>query len=215
MAACPGWSTFDLVVHLGNVHAWAATIVETGQWAAEHNDEPRSNRPRAVSEWYSAKAEDLYEVLRQAEPERSCWNFALDGGTVAFWSRRQLHETTVHLLDLDLACGRTPAVDPAVAADGVAEVLDVLVHRHAQRGATTPRSWSRSRSAATDTGDTWVLTPTGAVPTVRRGDARGVRDRVEAPAEVLYRLLWHREADESAVRPAATRTGCGPIWAPA
>ena len=29
VASCPGWSAYDLVVHLGNVHGWAATIVET------------------------------------------------------------------------------------------------------------------------------------------------------------------------------------------
>jgi hypothetical protein len=29
--ACPDWTAYDLVCHLGNVHAWAATIVETGR----------------------------------------------------------------------------------------------------------------------------------------------------------------------------------------
>ncbi|WP_367303766.1 maleylpyruvate isomerase N-terminal domain-containing protein [Nocardioides panacis] len=42
---CPGWSVLDLVVHVGNVHAWAATIVETGRAAAEQNDRPSSSRP--------------------------------------------------------------------------------------------------------------------------------------------------------------------------
>ena len=62
---CPGWSVLDLVLHVGNVHAWAASIVETGRAAAEQNDRPSSSRPRVVSSWYAGKAEDLYEVIRQ------------------------------------------------------------------------------------------------------------------------------------------------------
>jgi hypothetical protein len=40
-----------------------------------------------------------------------------------FWSRRQLHETFVHRIDLELAVGRTPVVDPLVASDAIDEFL--------------------------------------------------------------------------------------------
>ena len=103
VAGCPGWSAYDLVVHLGNVHAWAATIVETGRERREQNDEPRSSH-EGPGRWRSGtrgKAEDLYEVLRHSPPERPCWNFVFGAGVAAFWSRRQLHETTIHQVDLD------------------------------------------------------------------------------------------------------------------
>ncbi len=224
---CPGWSTYDLVCHLGNVHAWAATIVETGAFAVEQNDEPHSRKPRAVSEWYVGKAEDLYRVLRATDPRRSCWNFAFGDGTAGFWSRRQLHETTIHLLDLtahhlDLTAG-TERLEPAVCADGVDEVLRVFLHRMHHRGhpaaLTAPLSL-----VATDTGDAWTVTPRvappspGAVPHQVRGSAaesapalpsgpplvvdrrHPSADRVEAPADVLYRLLWKRlSPDDPAV----------------
>jgi uncharacterized protein (TIGR03083 family) len=191
VASCPGWTVLDLVVHLGNVHAWAATILETGRSAAGQNDEPRSSRGRVVAAWYAGKAEDLYLVLRQVDPARPCWNFALGEGVAAFWSRRQLHETTMHLVDLDLACGRAPSVAAAVAADGVAEVVEVLAHRMHARGHHAALSQPLTLRA-TDTGDVWTLHPTSGVPRVERGAGDGVRDRVEAPAELLYRLLWHR-----------------------
>jgi len=221
VGACPGWSAYDLVVHLGNVHAWAATIVETGQRAAEHNDEPRSSRPRSVSEWYSAKAEDLYQVLRHQPAHKPCWNFAFGTGTAKFWQRRQVHETTVHQVDLDLASGRTTEISPRVAADGVGEVLTVMLPRMHQRGRPAALEAPLQLSAS-DTGDSWVVAPQlpPAVAAQRSGpdaqaeplppprvehhlgggDRTGVRDRLEAPADVLYRALWHRRVDRRDLR---------------
>jgi len=42
---------------------------------------------------------------------------------VRFWSRRQLHETLVHRIDVELALGLVPAASPAVAADAIDEFL--------------------------------------------------------------------------------------------
>ena len=209
-------------MHVGNIHAWAATIVETGRPAAEQNDEPAHAKPRTVSAWYAGKAEDLYQVLRQADPDAPCWNFAFGSGTVAFWPRRQLHETTIHHIDLEATRGRTPAVDPAVARDGVDEVLRVFLHRMHTRG--RPAALDRPLAlTASDTGDSWVVAPAPrdvstpmlpaqsvgtraeSVPTPSPVVTRGpvvpadVTDRVEAPAEVLYRLLWKRLAIQDAV----------------
>jgi uncharacterized protein (TIGR03083 family) len=222
VATCPGWSVRDLVVHLGNVHAWAATIVETGQRAAEHNDEPRSHKPRAVSEWYFAKAEDLYQVLRQTPSDKPCWNFAFGSGLVAFWQRRQLHETTIHQLDLDLAAGRQTQVSARVAADGVDEVLTVMLPRMVGRGCP-PALTAPLQLTATDTGDSWVVTPASApapgeapgaqatspVPpsvTYSTGVADAAHEGVMAPAEVIYRALWHRRFDEEALRVAGNES---------
>jgi uncharacterized protein (TIGR03083 family) len=222
---CPGWTAYDLVVHLGNVHAWAATIVETGESAVEQNDEPRSAKPRVLSEWYAGKAEDLYEVLKVAAPDMPCWNFVFGSGVAGFWQRRQLHETTIHHLDLDLAAGREPTqVDPRIAADGVDEVLTVFLHRMHQRG--HPAALDRPLLvSATDSGDEWLVSPppraasTTMVPAqpegttaetvphppvvVRRSRhaAEDAVDRLEAPAGTLYRLLWKRlPVDEAGLR---------------
>lgn len=200
IASCPGWTAYDLVVHLGNVHGWAATIVETGERAAEQDDEPPSPRAKAVGAWYGAKAEDLYQVLRQAPSDRPCWNFVAGRGLAEFWPRRQLHEATMHRVDLDLACGRTPLLASEVAADGVGEVLGVLMHRMYARGHST-QLVEPLALRATDTGDTWVMVPQAGPPLLERADGAGeVRDRVEAPAEVLYRMLWRRPVDSGLVQ---------------
>ncbi len=194
VATCPGWSAYDLVCHLGNTHAWAATIVETGRPAAEQNDEPRSQRPHAVPEWYVTKAEDLYRVLRAADPEAPCWNFAFGAGRAGFWSRRQLHETAIHLLDL--APQRPLDLGPEVYADGVDEVLRVFLRRMHDRGHAAELS-APLCLVASDLGRAWTLTPRAASqltpgPPLVVDRPHPSADRVEAPAEVLYRLLWHR-----------------------
>jgi uncharacterized protein (TIGR03083 family) len=202
---CPGWTAYDVVVHLGNVHAWAATIMETGRKAAEQNDEPGAARPRTVSSWYVGKAEDLYQVLRATPPEQACWNFVTGEGTVEFWRRRQLHETTVHLLDLDAAAGRTPEVSRAIAADGVDEVLSVLSRRMHRRGHVA-RLARPLAITCSDTGDAWVVAPDGtpdapfSAERLPAGDTGRLLegDRVEGSASAIYRLLWKRLPFEGA-----------------
>jgi uncharacterized protein (TIGR03083 family) len=204
--SCPGWSTYDLVVHLGNVHAWAATVVETRRPAADQSDQPRSSRARVVSGWYAAKAEDLYQVLRCVVPDQPCWTFVEREGVAGFWARRQLHETTVHLVDLDAACGRGTELDPAVCADGVEEVLGTMLRRMHHRGHPA-RLTERLRVECVDTGDRWLLTPQPqAPPALTRcrgevaGEADGSADVVSARAETLYRLLWHRAVSAGELR---------------
>ncbi len=210
VASCPGWTVQRLVLHLGNVHAWAATVLETGAAAPTQDDEPASARAGALREWYLGKAGDLLAVLRRTPPEAECWNFVTGAGQAGFWLRRQLHETTMHLVDLDVAAGRTTALAPEVAVDGVDEVLTVLSRRMHRRGHPAALAGPVAVTAD-DTGDAWVVepqpldgsveAPTAGPPVVRRLGVDGrtevvaVADRVEAPAEVLYRLLWHRPVE--------------------
>jgi uncharacterized protein (TIGR03083 family) len=196
---CPGWTAYDVVVHLGNVHAWAATIVETGRPTPDQNDEPPSHRPKAVAEWYAGKAEDLYEVLRGCDPEAPCWNFAFGTGKAGFWRRRQLHETTVHGMDLALVSGSLPEYSVELSVDGIDEVLHVFLHRMHARGHAADLVAPVS-IVATDTDRAWTVSPVqpGALPhqqpappVVADGATPGV-DRVEGPAAALYPMLWKR-----------------------
>jgi len=201
--ACAGWSTYDLVVHLGNTHAWAATIVETGQRAVEQNDEPGSRKPRALGEWYAAKAEDLYRVLQAADPTATCWNFVGRDLAPRFWARRQTHETLVHLVDLDQASGRTTDVADRLCADGIAEVLSVMVPRMYQRGRRVELSAPLSLRI-TDGPAAWTLLPHGDRPPAIRPGVDPDADRLEGTASTLFRLLWGRVAADD---PAVSRIG--------
>jgi uncharacterized protein (TIGR03083 family) len=189
VAACPGWTAYDLVAHLGNIHSWAATVVETGESAAEQDDQPPTRKGRTIAEWYAGKAEDLYEVLRASDPEQQCWNFAHGTGTVAFWHRRQLHETVMHGVDLALAAGMAPQLDPFVSADAIDETLHVFLQRMHARGYPAALT-APVTLVARDVDRSWTLLPTGAVPEVVDGTRPG--DRISADAGDLLKLLWKR-----------------------
>ena len=201
VAACPDWTVLDLAVHLGNVHSWAASVLETGRAAEELDDRPSSSRPRRVARWYEGRAEDLYAVLRATPLDRPCWNFSYGEGVAGFWHRRQTHETVVHGLDLAAAAEVSERLPAALAADGVDEVLAVFLHRMHSRG--HPASLDTPLALrATDTGHEWTVSPgpPGEEPRVMRSEAAG-DDLLEAPAGMLLKLLWKRaRLDEPAVR---------------
>ncbi|WP_169309978.1 maleylpyruvate isomerase family mycothiol-dependent enzyme [Aeromicrobium marinum] len=193
--ACPGWTVADLTRHLGTVHRWAAATVMSGQRVDQPADvvvtEP-------VSEWYAAVASALLAVLQAVHPDEPTPNFSLIRERAAFWPRRQLHETTVHSVDVAQALGMDGGgwpVAPVLAADGVDEVLTVFFPRMTARG-RRPDLQGRVRITATDVGRTWLLEPGSGLhaPPVLAYDAPGTPHDAEirGTAEALYLGLWNR-----------------------
>ncbi|MEV6825421.1 maleylpyruvate isomerase family mycothiol-dependent enzyme [Amycolatopsis sp. NPDC051102] len=178
---CAGWTVADLATHLGNVHRWAATVVRTGEvrpqnFAAEAGDD--------LASWYAESAQLLLGELQAAEPGDPCWHFGGTGKTKAFWYRRQVHETAIHLADL----GGDHGLDPAVAADGVDEVFTAMLPR-VTRWHAVPQLPGPVTLRATDTGDVWTVHP-GEPPAL--GAATAGAASVEAPARDLLLRLWKR-----------------------
>ncbi|ADJ48439.1 hypothetical protein AMES_6614 [Amycolatopsis mediterranei S699] len=178
---CAGWTVADLATHLGNVHRWAATIARTGAV------QPQNHTAEAGGDlvaWYAESARLLIGELEAADPEAPCWHFGGAEKTKAFWYRRQVHETAVHLAD----AGSGHALDPAVAADGVDEVLGVMLPR-VTRWHAVPQLPGPVTLRATDTGDVWTVHP-GEPPAL--GPVDGDAATVEAPARDLLLRLWKR-----------------------
>src|SRR5690606_36739115 len=111
-----------------------------------------------------------------------------------FWARRQAHETTIHGVDAVASrLGQWPtekdvAIDPALAADGVDELLCGFITRSRKTNSTEPVV---IHVRAEDTGHAW---------TVRMGDAamsttvgqEGVADATfRGTAVQLYLCLWN------------------------
>ena len=223
VASCPGWTTYDLVVHLGNVHAWAATIVETGRAAAEQNDEPRTPEARTVvSAVVRRQGRGPLRGAQRRPTRPPCWNFAFGTGRASFWPRRQLHETTDPpgrpRPDARPDAPRSPRRSRATASTRCCG--DAAPD--AQRG--HPAALDRPVAlTATDTGDTWVVAPqpaaprpTPMVPAQPVGTASETRAASAAPASstavaagvaVRPRRGAGRRALPAAVAPAGRRVG--------
>src|SRR5919109_4979290 len=94
----------DLIQHMGDVHRWAAAHVAQkrpepigrGELAAVAGPLP-SDADLLV--WFRRGHADLLRTLRTADPDTQCWSFMAAPSPVAFWARRQAHETGIHRAD--------------------------------------------------------------------------------------------------------------------
>jgi hypothetical protein len=112
----------------------------------------------------------------------------------ASWCRRQAHELVVHRMDLEAAAGVPHAsIDRELAADGVDELLSVIVPRWAH---TEPLASADVTVGvtATDTADTLSITVRRGVVAVDRERSDAADARVSAPAAQLLLHLWGRPA---------------------
>src|SRR5205814_10717487 len=81
----------------------------------------------------------LGRALEAADPGMTCWTFLEAPSPLAFWARRQAHETAIHRVDAQqAAAGAGAAVEPAFtpqfAADGIDELIMGFLGRDAKRG---------------------------------------------------------------------------------
>ncbi len=194
--SCPGWTTTDLVVHVGAIHRWAAATLLSGQRQAV---EPTPLIRVPLAEWYSGCAAALLTALDAVDPDEPVPNFARLRETAAFWARRQLHEATVHAVDAAQALGRFEpewGVTGDVAADGVEEVIGVFFPRMTARG-QRPDVRARVRLDPIDRPESWIVapssTPTGP-PVLVHVDGEA-DTTVRGTAGELYLALWGRLPD--------------------
>ncbi|MFI9822631.1 maleylpyruvate isomerase family mycothiol-dependent enzyme [Streptomyces sp. NPDC052013] len=193
---CPGWRIRDLLRHTGVVHRWAAGFVAEGHTAPRPmGEEPALDGPELVA-WYRESHRRLVDTLAGAAPDVECFTF-LPGApsALAFWARRQAHETAVHRFDAESARGGAPTpVGPDFAVDGIDELLRGFHARRKSRvRSETPRVL---RVRVTDADAVWTVRVSQDPPVTVRGaggEADGdVECELSGPAEQLYLALWNR-----------------------
>ncbi|WP_139978813.1 maleylpyruvate isomerase N-terminal domain-containing protein [Nocardioides litoris] len=131
--ACPDWDAADLLWHLTEVQ-WFWSEVVTHRPAGPPDDDRRPTRADSwagLHDQHATHADALVRALGAADPEEPAWSWAghvPDGQTVGFTFRRQAHEALVHRLDAEQTAGpaHVTPLDPTLAADGVAELLEVM-----------------------------------------------------------------------------------------
>jgi uncharacterized protein (TIGR03083 family) len=197
---CPSWQVKDLLRHTGYIHRWAARhITECPDTVLDGPQEADILRGGAADPdllaWFRAGHAALVETLTTADPGLVCATFIDAPSSLAFWARRQAHETAIHRADAESASGLRPDYEPDFAADGI----DELIMGFGQRRKYRPSAGydGSMRVHATDTGHAWrVGTEDGRLQARREaGDpdpARPVACTVTGPASGLYLFLWNR-----------------------
>ncbi len=119
---------------------------------------PVPDRPAddELADLLTDRSTKLIGHLETADPGDHAWSWAAEQ-TVAFTIRRQTHEALVHHIDGVLAVAtELPTVDSAVAADGVDELVTVMLCG-VPEWATFDPTTDTLRLEVTDTGDAWTL----------------------------------------------------------
>jgi uncharacterized protein (TIGR03083 family) len=183
VAPCPGWTIEDLVRHLGGVHRWVEGLI-LGSPAT--GTAPPTNDRAALAAWYAECAAALLSTLREHDPADQVTVFDDQTGPLAFWIRRQLHETAMHLDDLGEACGTPVGYDAELVLDGIDEVVSVLFPRQVRLGRIPPLE---SSLGLVPTGrlERWVLAGDGSPLGLVVPEAE-----LHGPPEAILLLLWGR-----------------------
>ena len=158
--SCPSWQVKDLLRHTGYIHRWAARhIIECPREVIDGPSEAEILRGGAADpdllDWFRTGHAALFETLTAADPAVECATFMPAPSPLAFWARRQAHETAIHRADAELAAGEVPEYPPDFAADGIDELItgfgqrrkyQPAPHRHpGRRWRAAPRGRGRHR----------------------------------------------------------------------
>ncbi|QNS07746.1 maleylpyruvate isomerase family mycothiol-dependent enzyme [Streptomyces xanthii] len=188
---CPDWQIRDLLRHTGMVHRWAAAFVAEGHTSYHPDGGLPDLDGEALIAWFREGHAQLVDTLTRAAPDVACWSFLPAPSPLAFWARRQAHETTVHRVDAQSALAAAPDTVPReLAVDGIEELL---LGMHAR-----PKSRVRSdapkvlRVRATDADRVWTVRIGQEPPATESGDAGEADCEVAGTAARLYVALWNR-----------------------
>lgn len=196
---CPGWTLQQLFRHVGRGDRWAATIVRTGEPADPRQVADGKPPEGGLVAWLHGAPTALLDAVAAVGAQTPVWTF-VGPRPAAWWIRRREYESVVHRADAALAVGLAYAVDPARAADGVSEWLELV----AERRRTTPDAPLPVGVAmhlhATDDGlgaaGEWLLRGTDDGVAVEPGPAAGAAVAVRGSVrDLLLAVTRRRPAD--------------------
>ncbi|WP_405641211.1 maleylpyruvate isomerase family mycothiol-dependent enzyme [Streptomyces sp. NBC_00019] len=189
---CPEWQVRDLVRHTGAVHRWAgAHVAEAHTSPRPFGGSPDLDGAELLA-WFREGHRRLVDTLTSADPDTQCWQFLPAPSPLAFWARRQAHETAVHRFDAESARGGTPSgIAPEFAADGIDELLTGFHARTRSRVRSERPRVLRVRATDTE-GAVWTVRLSQEPPAAERTAQGDAECEITGPAAQLYLSLWNR-----------------------
>ncbi|MFF4575378.1 maleylpyruvate isomerase family mycothiol-dependent enzyme [Streptomyces sp. NPDC001410] len=192
---CPEWQVKDLLGHTGAVHRWATALVADAHTAPRPlADGPDLDGAELVA-WYRDSHRRLVETLAAAPADLECWTFhpAPSPSPLAFWTRRQAHETALHRYDAEAARGGTASpIATEFAADGIDELLRGFHARPRSRVRTEQPRVLRVRAADAGADAVWTVRLSAQPPVTSRDGSGEAETELAGPADQLYLALWNR-----------------------
>jgi uncharacterized protein (TIGR03083 family) len=179
------------------VHRWAGTYVAYGRTGPDVELEEVPSDAELL-QWFRQGHERLVVALQKAPSDLEAWAFLPAPSPLAFWARRQAHETTIHRADAEAAAGGQLEVEPALAVDGIDELLLGFYAGRGRRrlAADPPLTLGIATTGARPEAWSVVIGPEGRE--MSRGRATG-DCVVTGTAGDVYQFLWNRR-DRSVVQ---------------
>jgi uncharacterized protein (TIGR03083 family) len=205
--SCPGWDNRRLVGHVARLLDSTATHLPRGVV----DPPPFTPRPpaedAALVEHYRRSVAGILAVFRAVEPTAPAWNYTGGPQVADFWPRRLTHELQIHAWDAAGAVGPAPELEPVVAADGIDEVLRVLLPAARAVGLSAPGEGTAhvhltdplfagssladgGADASTPRGE-WMIALAGDTVEVTEGHEKGDAG-LRGPAGPVLLALWGR-----------------------
>jgi uncharacterized protein (TIGR03083 family) len=151
---CPGWTVGDVVAHTGAVHRQKEQIIREG-WV-DRSPPPIEAPSDGLLDWYDEGLDQLVATLAETDPATRVYTWYEPDQTVGFWYRRMAHETAVHRVDVEQGHGAAGWVVPELAADGVDELIVVMLTGYPEWSDVTEYEGTL-RLEATDDDASWTL----------------------------------------------------------
>lgn len=176
--------------HLARVQSWVVAAI-----ADPHGEGARAGTPPddwdGLLAWWDEQRAALRAAFDAGPDAPAQMVFPSHSPTVGSWARRQAHEAAIHRVDAELAAREDPVTfDPAFAADGIDEVLAMIVYRRADWSAFTAKGSVLVH--AEDAGRLWSLK-------LAPGEAPQFDEQpfeaeltIEGDADAVYKALWRR-----------------------
>jgi len=196
---CPEWRVRDLVAHTGSVHRWAAGYLD-GRTERPPIEICAPDDVDALAAWFRDGHRQLLNRLTTAPADLECWTFLPAPTPLAFWARRQAHETAIHRVDAESALGgRSREFTAQFATDGIDELLAGFHVRSRSRVRTEqPRSLLvQTTDDGPDTGQpsAWLLHLSPEPLRVEQMTDTGSMSAdctISGSSPTVYRALWNR-----------------------
>lgn len=203
--SCPGWTAETLVRHTGSVLRYVGKVVEAGG-PVNAKALPKAPTGALVVQWFEEMAAATVASLAARAPDDELWNWAGQPPVAAFWQRRMAHELAMHAADAALTAGEQPEIEPGLAADGIDELLTIMLPVKVDAGGTDLAGLGSLHVHCTDTEGEWLVAPAGRGVEVTRAHAKGDAALRGPAADLLLRLCHRGGGGEVVGDPAVLTT---------
>ncbi|HZC27392.1 MAG TPA: maleylpyruvate isomerase family mycothiol-dependent enzyme, partial [Actinopolymorphaceae bacterium] len=121
---CPGWTVDDVVSHVAHVYLHKIVCMQT---QARPDPWPPDLSGRESVGLLQESFATLLDEMRTRGPDAPSFTWYEPDQSVGFWYRRMAQETAIHRVDVELAHEMLTPVDAELAADGIDEVLSIML----------------------------------------------------------------------------------------